>query len=242
MSDPARRATELGRLRQAYASRTATDYGDRYSYFNPGNLFVIQERERLVLSMLRAAGYYPLHDKRIVEVGCGSGFWLRAFVQWGAAPERLWGVDLEVRRLAEARRLCPLRVRLVGGEGARAPLRTGAFDLVLLSTVFTSILDEQLRQELAAEMMRLVSARGMILWYDFRYDNVANPDVRGIGTAKVRDLFKGWQVAFRSLTLAPPLVRRIAPMSWTACRLLSLIPPLRTHLLAVIRQPSRPVD
>jgi hypothetical protein len=40
----------------------------------------------------------------------------------------------------------------------------------------------------------------------------------------------------RKVTLAPPLVRLIAPRSWLLCYLLEMIPWLRTHYLIAMRR------
>ena len=47
-----------------------------------------------MLDVLRQFGYYPLGNKDILEVGCGSGGVLQEFVSFGTDPERLQGVDL----------------------------------------------------------------------------------------------------------------------------------------------------
>ncbi len=226
---------EVDRIRHAYAARAAADYGDRYSYFNPGNLFIIQDRDRAMLRVLREAACHPLGQRNILEVGCGTGFWLRQFIQWGADPNRLCGLELDRARAAHARRACPAATTIVVADAGRAPVRSASFDLVFQSTLFTSVLDDEVRRALANEMLRAVRPGGLILWYDFRYNNPSNPDVRGIGRREIERLFPGCAMQFHSLTLAPILARTLAPVSWTGCRLMNLVPPLRTHLLVVIR-------
>ncbi|MCS6927818.1 MAG: SAM-dependent methyltransferase, partial [Candidatus Binatia bacterium] len=63
-----------------------------------------------------------------------------------------------------------------------------------------------------------------------------NPDVRGVKKQEIHRLFPGCQIQLSRLTLAPPLVRWLAPYSWLACYLLSRIPWLCTHYLGVIRK------
>src|SRR6185436_4696040 len=40
---------------------------------------------------------------RILDVGCGSGFWLRTFLEYDALPEDLVGIDVSDVRLGFAR-------------------------------------------------------------------------------------------------------------------------------------------
>jgi len=130
---------EEARIRSAYAKRHGNQV--RYSWFSPGHLFMIQERERHLLPILERHGYALLEEKRILEVGCGTGYWLREFIKWGARPEHLTGVELLPERVAEAQRLCPTAVTVRRESATELGFPNAAFDLVLESTVFTSVLD-----------------------------------------------------------------------------------------------------
>ena len=168
---------EEARIRAAYARREEDD--TRYSWFSPGYQFMMQERERRVLALLQRHDFRNLKSKTILEVGCGTGEWLRDFVKWGARPENITGIDLLADRVSKARRLCPPAVRIECASAAELPFSDGTFDLVLQSTVFTSILDPDLKRRVAAEMMRVVKPDGFILWYDYHVNNPWNPDVQG---------------------------------------------------------------
>ena len=123
---------------------------------------MMQQRERRVLALLRRNDCENLEKKRILEVGCGAGEWLRDFVKWGARPENITGIDLLADRVSKARRLCPPSVRIECASAAELPFSDGTFDLVLQSTVFTSILDPDLKRRVAAEMIRVVKSDGFI--------------------------------------------------------------------------------
>jgi len=223
-------------IREAYARRGADD---RYSWFNRGHQLIIQGAERAILDSLRRAGVATLDDRAILEVGCGSGQWLRALVQWGARPSRVTGVDLLTHRIAAARAVCAADSTLLVGSAAKLPFRDGAFDIVLQSTVFTSILDDGLRARAASEMLRVLRPGGFVLWYDFFVDNPGNPDVRAVRKRDLVRLFPECTIDIRRTTLAPPLARRIAPRSWLAAAVLSSVPVLCTHYAGTIRRRSR---
>lgn len=224
---------EEARIQAAFARRQ--DDG-RYSWFSPGHLFMVQGLERRLLALLKRQGCEPLDAKKILEVGCGTGYWLREFMKWGARPEHLVGIDLLSDRIAEAQRLCPPAIDIRCGSAAALAFPNETFDLVLQSTVFTSILDFELQRQIASEMLRVVKEQGFILWYDYHVDNVRNPDVRGVKKREIHRLFPGCRIALRRITLAPPLARLIAPHSWLACYLLEKVPLLCTHYLGVIRK------
>jgi SAM-dependent methyltransferase len=226
------RAEEL-RIQAAYARRQDEA---RYSWFNPGHLFSVQDRERRVLGLLRELGFAALETKEIFEIGCGTGFWLRDFIKWGAQPTNLSGVDLLPDRMAKARALCPEGVKIQCGSAAKLAYPDETFDIVLQSTVFTSVLNDDIKRQMAAEMIRVVKGKGLILWYDYHVNNPWNPDVQGVKKAEIHRLFHGCQIDLRRITLAPPLVRFLAPYSWLVCHLLTAIPLLCTHYLGVIRK------
>jgi ubiquinone/menaquinone biosynthesis C-methylase UbiE len=225
---------EETRIHDVYARRGSLRR--RYSWFNAGHVFEIQQLERGILECLRREGLAALERQKVLEIGCGNGFWLREFIKWGAEPENLAGVDLLGHRIAEARGRCPRHVRLEHANAARLRFAAASFDIVFQATVFTSILDAALKMAVAKEMMRVVNNEGVILWYDFRFNNPRNPDVRGVEREEIARLFPGCEVALRRVTLAPPLARRLAPLSWMSCQLLEKIPWLCTHYLGTIRK------
>lgn len=227
---------ERARVEAAYGRRDARRDARLYSYFNPANLLSIQERERRVLAMLAARGLSDLASLRILEVGCGSGFWLRQLINWGARPENLAGIDLLLSRVVQGRRLSPAAV-LLGCQNARQlGFASGSFDLVVVSTVFSSILDRGVRAQVAAEILRVVTPGGAVLWYDFFRNNPSNPDVRGVTRKEIERLFPGFRLHAERVTLAPPLARRVAGLSLTVCRALTAIRILNTHYLALMER------
>lgn len=226
---------EEARIKAAYARREAVVDRLLYSYFNPGNLFIIQDRERQILALLKQYGGRSLEGQKILEVGCGTGYWLREFIKWGALPENVVGIDLLPDRIAAARRTCPSEVTLHCGNAAALPFVDASFDLVLQSTVFSSILDNRLQSQIAHEMLRMLKPQGAILWYDFFVNNPKNPSVRGVGGSQIRGLFPDCEFTFRRVTRAPPLARALAPHSWLFCEFLASVRILNTHYLVLIR-------
>jgi SAM-dependent methyltransferase len=229
---------EEARLKAAYDRRDPVVDSRRYSYFHPGTLLVAQERERLVLAALKQWGLEGWNGKKVLDVGCGAGGWLRQFLRWGAQPESVVGVDLLPERIAAARHVLPSSVALYCESAAKLRFPDATFDLVWQSTVFSTILEAQLKQQIAREMVRVLKPTGLILWIDFFAPNPKNQDVKGVAKSEIRGLFPDCDIRFRRVTLAPPLVRILAPRSWLLCSLLSAIRVLNTHYFAVIRRKS----
>ena len=227
--------SEEARIQAVYARRQ----GDAalYSYFNPGHLLMLQQRQRTLLTMLSRDDCTRLDSKKILEIGCGKGYWLREFINWGAQPQNITGIDLLAEHVSEARRLCPAAVTVQYGNAAKLEFPDRVFDIVVQSTVLTSVLDSGLRMQIAAEMIRVLKPDGLIIWHDFRVNNPWNPDVRGIGKREILQLFPHCRVELRRIILAPPLARAVAPYSWLVGYLLESIPWLCTHYAGIIRKP-----
>lgn len=220
---------ELEQIAERYARRDAVD---RYSLLRPEVWQMWQERQRELLKLLATRPGRPA-DWHATEVGCGAGGNLLDLLRLGLTPSHLSGVELLPERLAAARASLPEGVRLMAGDAAVADVAPASQDLVLQSTVFSSILDDALQQRVADAMWRWLKPGGAVVWYDFTVNNPRNPDVRGVPLQRVRELFALGRFTARRVTLAPPLARALP----TAYSLLNLVPWLRTHRLVLIEKP-----
>jgi ubiquinone/menaquinone biosynthesis C-methylase UbiE len=226
---------EAARIRAEYERREREIGRDFYSLAKPPNLFTRQHQERAFLRAIDGAGMLPLAEKKILEVGCGLGQWISMFEELGARREHIAGIDLDAVRIDEAQRRYPA-ADLRAGDATKLPWADASFDLVFQSTVFSSILDGDMRTAVAGEMRRVLRPGGVILWYDLRYDNPGNKNVRGINARELRELFPGMRAELEAVTLATPIVRRIVPRFWLAAAALERLKLLNTHFVATLRE------
>lgn len=218
------------------------DHDDRHDPRLPVNRFFQAQKLGVGRQLLGDVGLLPLAGRRILEIGCGRGGWLPDLAGWGAAVTDLAGIDLDGERIEAARRgLCGSAgdaADLREGDARALPWPDGAFDLVVQSTVFSSLLEDHDREQVASEMRRVLAPGGAVLWYDFTYDNPSNPSVRKVTRAEVRRLFPGWSIDARRVTLAPPIARRLVPWGRPLATALQAMRLLNTHLLAILRPPD----
>lgn len=224
--------TEEQRILSSYRNRLG---GHQYfTYEDPAHLSRLHERFQNTLHLLKTNGFHSFMGKKILDVGCGDGNMLRQFLQWGALPEHLAGIDLRPEPIEKAKNINP-NLDLRCGSATKLSFPDANFDLVCQYTVFTSILDSGMKRKIAAEMDRVLKPGGAVLWYDFFYNNPTNQDVQGVKKTEIKALFPHYRHHFRKITLAPPIARRIPeallPIFYP---LLSAIPILRTHYLAVL--------
>ena len=189
------RASEVERIRAEYARREQRIPMDFYSLGRPANLFAHQQKARMLLQFLDDAGASPIDGKRILDVGCGAGEQLVEFESWGARRKDLAGIDLLEARVARA-------VARLGrcGDDSGADLRAGdaselpwpdeTFDIAHQSTVFTSIIDGAMKRAVAGEIVRVLKPRGILIWYDFLFNNPRNRSVRGSASVRFARCFQ----------------------------------------------------
>jgi len=226
---------ELERIKKAYEKRKIEQKDKVYSYFNKGSLFIIHQREKALLYILNKFNYSDLTNKKILDVGCGTGGTLRRFIDYGAKPENLYGIDLLEDRIEVAKQLNP-KINFICGDSSNLQYPDDYFDIVMQFTVFTSIYDVELKKKIASEMLRVLKVDGIIVWYDFHIDNPKNPDVKRVKKNEIHSLFPNCEIFLKRITLAPPIARKIAPFSITLCQILEKIPFLCTHYLGIIQK------
>lgn len=226
---------DLNRLKAEYSRRKQSDFDlNRYSFFNRAYMFMIQSRERNLLQMLMQLGLNSLQELTILEVGSGRGRVLLDFLSYGVKQENLIGIDLLLDRLQDAKSLLP-HAGLTCADGQKLPYQKSFFDVVLQFTAFSSILDPGIKNYMAQEMLRVTKPKGIILWYDF-YWNPTNKQTKGIKPAEIRTLFPGCTFVFRRITLAPPIARKLVPVSWQLAQFLESLRVMNSHYLVLINK------
>jgi SAM-dependent methyltransferase len=226
---------EAEAVAQRYARRPVTNL---YSMLNANVWQSVHERQRAMLRLFLRLGWTDFSSRRVLEVGCGTGGNLLELLRLGFSPRNLVGIELLPERFAQAMQTLPSGVTLMQGDASLVKLPDESEDIVLQSTVFSSLLDAPFQWRLAQTMWRWVRPGGGVLWYDFTVDNPRNPDVRGVPVARVRELFPAGRVQYQRITLAPPIARRVCALHPSLYPVFNALPLLRTHALAWIEKTS----
>lgn len=223
-----------------YITRTYQSYTAKriraWDISNPGDSRILAERERKLKDLLKRERLLPLSGKRILDIGCGYGHVLAQLEKWEAQRDHLYGIDLLPDRIEAARRAYP-GIHFTCGNAEHLDFPDAHFDLVLLFTVFSSILDDGMAHNVAGEVRRVLKPGGAALWYDFRYNNPWNPHTLGMTKQLIRQFFPDFELHLRTITLLPPLARRLGRLTPVLYPLLAAIPPMRTHYLGLLVKP-----
>ena len=119
---------------------------------NPSFVWRYGQERRLAL----IERYISLHDRRVLDLGCGVGEYVRAFARRGA---QALGTDIAVDRLVEARqRVETTATRGVQGflaaAGESLPFQDAIFDLVVLNEVIEHVNDDRQTLREVARVLR----------------------------------------------------------------------------------------
>ena len=226
---------ELDAIRQTYQRYEREGRYRSWDRGNPGNARIEGDRDQVLVNLLRQC--LPTTGGRVLDLGMGDGQ-LADVARRADLPIGSWsGVDLDPRAVQAAAAAAPWG-HFIEASGDRLPFDDASFDVVVASTLFSSLPSKRLAEAVVAEIGRVLKGGGWLLWYDLRYRNPANPGVHGIGRDNVRSLFPGWTTDLASITLLPPLARHLGPLTGGLYGPLHASPFLRSHLIGRLRPPG----
>jgi SAM-dependent methyltransferase len=229
-------ADEIDRIKSAYDHYADPGYADRWSAKHRGNVLIDEYRAKLLQRAFTKHGLLPFKDQRILDVGSGYGHVLKMFGEWGIDADHLIGIDLLEERVETAKQRHP-GISFLHQNAADLKFEAGSFDAVCTFAMFSSILDDELAQRISSEITRVLRPGGFVIWYDFRFDNPRNAQVRGMKKSHISRLFPGFKQDLGLCTVLPPLVRRLGRLTDTAYPILHAIPVLKTHYIGTLQKP-----
>lgn len=189
---------------------------------------VVNELKRCAKELIDTY-FKDLSNVTMLEIGAGNGTNAHMFIEMGVKPENISFNELINERVNNIRSNFPSN-KLFPGDAITIEFPE-KYDIVFQSTVFTSILSDDDRKKLAEKMWSLLKPGGIILWYDFIYNNPKNKDVRKVDVVEAKALFnKSTRRTIKKITLAPPIGRKVGKLYH-----LFNVSFLRTHILAVFQ-------
>jgi ubiquinone/menaquinone biosynthesis C-methylase UbiE len=170
---------------------------------------------------------------RILDIGCGTGWWLERLSRNPRIGAELHGIDLLPDRIDAARARVPT-ARLVVGDATALPYPDGHFDAVFMFTTLSSMASHAAIAAALREGRRAVAPGGVLLVWEPRLPNVFNRSTLHVSRRLLRSAL-GPALAFRSTTVVPALARHLGPRTPALYPVLARAGFLRTHRLVLVR-------
>lgn len=202
----------------------------RWSSENPGNRLILAERSATITRLL-STHFSTDAALDVLDLGCGGATALPP----GINIARRIGIDILFERLPVARDTGLLHA-VACADGARLPFPDSTFDLIVISTVVSSVAEPTIRRGIAQAATRVLRPGGAILWYDMRYPNPANRNIHPVTAKELRTLFPTLEHSITSITVVPQLARRLGERP-SLYRRLSGIGVLHSHLIGLLTKP-----
>lgn len=230
--DEVRRLEIVEATSATYHDYVETGRSKRWTEGSPGMAIAIQDRDRWIVDALRSS-----RSGLVIDLGSGDGALGSVLETAGARPIRLLGVDIQEQRVTDARVRVPW-AEFVVASADDIPSDGGSALAVVAMTLFSSVTDPWFRSRVAVEVDRVLAPGGRLVVYDMRYPSPSNPNVKPISVRAFRDLFAGWHIQSRTMTLLPPVARTGLAGGVRRYRSLHALPVLRSHLGMILTKPD----
>jgi ubiquinone/menaquinone biosynthesis C-methylase UbiE len=188
------------------------------------------------------AGPSLLDARAVLDVGCGSGWWLERLALDARVSAALHGVELLAARAAAAHQRVP-SARIETADARQLPYDDASFDAVTLLTVLSSLAHTADAERALSEARRVLRPGGALLIWEPRVINPLNSSTVFVGRRAVRRALAEDALESRTTTVFPPLARRLGSRTERLYPVLLRINFLRTHRLVCARRrvptPSR---
>ena len=196
---------------------------------NAGDVLIKEERDKQIYQSLINNKNFSKRNE-ILDFGCGEGFIMEQLVNWGADRNQLTGVDISEKRIKKAKsRFESLRFLHVKDK---IPVSDDKFTIIVISTVFSSIIGTSNRVFWAQEIDRVLKKDGSIIFYDMKGNNPFNSKTKKISKKELQHLFKNYSIKTKSLTVLPQLSRIISLVSPNIYPFLTKLRFLHTHYIS----------
>ena len=196
---------------------------------NVGDKLIKKERDKQIYQFLVNNKNFSKKNE-ILDFGCGEGFIMEQLVNCGAGQNQLTGVDISEKRIKKAKsRFESLRFLHIEDK---IPFSDDKFTIIVISTVFSSIIGNSNRVFWAQEIDRVLKKGGVIIFYDMKVNNPFNFKTKKISKKELHHLFKNYSINTKSLTVLPQLSRMISLVSPNIYPFLTKLRFLHTHHIA----------
>jgi ubiquinone/menaquinone biosynthesis C-methylase UbiE len=139
-------------MSSAISTPSGSRHDERAALGNPSFVWRFGQDRRLAL----VRRYVPLEGRRILDIGCGLGAYVRRFRD---LSEQVYGIDIAFDRVREGAETLP---NLMLASSDALPFPDGSFDVVFLNEVIEHVRDDRATM---AELARVLRPGGHAVFF-----------------------------------------------------------------------------
>lgn len=167
----------------------------------------------------------------ILDIGCGTGWWLARLRDEGVAQDRLFGIDILPERVAASRQVLP-RAEIHQGDATTLPWNDASFGLVTMFSFLSSLGDAAAQRTALVEARRVAAEGASVVTWEPRWPTPWNRKRIQV-SSRAYGALDAVALHTQTITVLPAVARRLGPASTRLYPVLAQLPFLRSHRLVV---------
>ncbi len=101
----------------------------------------------------------------IIDLGCGTGYWLREIANFKGSSKRLVGLDISKERIKYAKTINN-NIKYIRNDICKIPFKNNSIDFVIAFDVFMFLINENDLIKSFSEIARILKNNGYFLFFD----------------------------------------------------------------------------
>jgi len=204
---------ELKRIRNAYSHFEESDnYKKLHTPFGLSSYYQDNLKRKLIF-IFRKKGFLTLNELKVLDVGIGKGSNVPDFFKFGINFKSLFGLDILFDRLRFLKNNYK-EILVFNCDAQKVSFKNKSFDIVTQFVVFSSILEDNVCQNIATEMLRVLKDDGMIIWYDAHGGKMLSEHTRSYSEEQIKEFFPNCKYEFKRIIPHSQLSLRLGKYEW----------------------------
>lgn len=160
-----------------------------YSLRNPVGFYQRTMVAKGLIDILNRNHIKLSNYSNILDLGCGTGTWLRFISEIRGYTEGLTGIDLSQERLKNARGIND-NIKYIYGDICKLQFPDIFFDFITAFVSFMFLTNQEDLNKAVSEVARILKKDGLFLFYDILGDKTLSKTTRGFRIGETKILFE----------------------------------------------------